>query len=173
MIIFGAFGLLGVISSVAMLSVVSQMKGVSNNPGFALMQTPQYAMFMKAMILPTLVVGGLGIAAGIGLFKGREWARKGGLVWAVLSLVTKLASLWFSYSNMAVMTSKMGSTPGMKPEQAAMVQSITSAVVPFTLALSAVFAVALPVLLLVLLTRPKVVGYCKRTLSDGPPPLNG
>ena len=173
MIIFGAFGLLGVISSFAVLAMVSQIKGATNNPGFAVMQTPQYAMFMKAMIVPTLAAAVLGIAAGIGLLKGREWARKGGLVWAVLTLITKLAGVWFSYSNMAMMTSKMASTPGMKPEQAAMVQGITAAIVPVTLALSALFAVALPVLLLVLLTRPRVVGYCKRTLPDAPPPLNG
>jgi len=173
LIIFGALGLIGLISSVMMVSGGWNLPGAERNPALAAMKLPGYLFFMKVMIVPTLLGSLLGIVAGAGLLKGHEWARKGGLLWAVVKIISGLAGVWASFAFVVPMIAKMTLPPGMKPEQAEIFRATMHAAMTGGMVMAAVFAVALPVVLMVLLTRPRLAEYCKRTAPSIPPPLHG
>lgn len=170
MIVFGAFGVLMLLRTALMSSSMAGLPGADQNPALAIMQSPEFVTYMKVMSIPSLIGGVLGIVAGIGMLKGREWGRKSGLFWTAWQLLTGLAGIWASFTYMLPMFAKMPTPRGMKAEEAEIFRTVMSAFMTAAIGVGAVFAIALPIVVLVLLTRPAVVAYCRSTPSV-PPPL--
>lgn len=146
-IAFAALGLLGVIASVAMF----KMMGDTANPVMKIMRdNPNYAAWIKLTIPLGLLACAVLLAAGIGLLLMKAWARKLSLAYAIYAILLGLAGMVMNYlfllqPLMAEAAQKRG------PEAAGAMGGVIGGSV------GGCFGLIYPILLLIFMTRPKVV----------------
>ena len=137
------------------------MVGKVDNPvDQALQALPGFVMLKKSLLLPKLLIGIVGIFAGIGILKGKEVARKIGLAWTlayvVLGLAEPIANIGFS--RIAIATMEMP-----KAVPLAQVAEIRDRLLNSTIigtAFATVFVLALAISLFMLLSRRECVEFC-------------
>lgn len=172
-LIFGVISVFGVLSSGFMFLAGASTPGLAENPAIvAMKEVPEYALMMKMMILPTLVAAVIGIMVGLGQLKGREWARKGGIALALWNILSTGLGTWATLkyvsprmeasvqSVLATLPNKGGEMP---PE--ALVGMMRASMNAGAIS-GSLFWVGCSVALIILLTRPSVVAFCK-----GPAPV--
>jgi hypothetical protein len=94
-IIFAAFGILGVLGTVAMFA---SQGGNTTNPVIQIMHnSPGYATWLKASIVFGAVACAALLAAGIGLLKLLPWARTVSMVYAVFAIVMNVVGTVVNY----------------------------------------------------------------------------
>jgi hypothetical protein len=174
-LIFEIFALFGVLSSGVMMMVSAKLPGELANPALAAMNdSPVYALYMKIMLPVSLIVGSLGIAVAIGLFKGKELARKGGIWLSLFKVVSTTIATWMTvvYVNPA-MEKYMAATMAKagQGQDTAMIQS-TMKIASLVGAIGGtLFWLALSVAMIILLTRPSAKAWCLRDqLPPATPP---
>jgi hypothetical protein len=174
-LIFELFALFGVISSGVMMMVSDKMTGAMANPALAAMNdSPVYALYMKIMLPVSLILGSLGIAVAIGLFKGKELARKGGIWLSLFKIVNGVIGGWMTLAYVSPAMEKYMAATMAKAGQGqdtAMLQS-TMKIASMVGAIGGLlFAIAVSVTLIILLTRPSAKAWCLRDqLPPATPP---
>ena len=173
LILFGMMALMNMVTSGALPESMATLVGKTDDPLSAGMRHSEaYQQFNRAMIVPTLLAGILGIGAGIGLLQGRERARKAGIAWAVIYLIMGFAAAGVNVVCARSVIDKMELPPAVKPEMEEALRTALMNSVLVGAVFTTVFVVALAVLMVVLLTRRDAVAFC--TLKPfGAPPLNG
>lgn len=138
-LVFGGFGILGIISGVVMMAIMPQVMLESSG------QTSWG--YMIAMWILGSITSVLMVAAGIGLVQYRGWGRKTFNIYAVLAILSGI----FTIVMAAVQTypQPAGNMP-MGPEQMEVFQRVVGVV-------SGLVGMVFPVLGLVFVNRPKVV----------------
>jgi hypothetical protein len=176
-LIFEIFALFGVLSSGVMMMVSSKMTGPMTNPALAAMNdSPVYALYMKIMLPVSLIVGSLGIAVAIALFKGREWARKGGIWLSLFKILSTAAGTWMTLAYVTpAMEKYMAATMAKagQSQETAMIQSTMKIASMVGAIGGTLFWVAVSVTMIILLTRPSAKVWCLRDQLPPatPPPI--
>jgi hypothetical protein len=160
-IVFAGFGLIGTLATLAMF----KMAAGTNNPALQIMQdNPAFAAWIKLSIPLGLISSVALLAGGIGLLMMKSWARKLSIIYAffamVLSIVgTVLNYLWMIRPMMEQAAQKQG------PEAAGAIGGAIGGLA------GGCFSLIYPVLLLIFMTRPKVVAafHPAAQSSDFPP----
>jgi hypothetical protein len=162
-IVFAGLGLFGLLASIAMLST----SGASDNPVVKIMrQNPSYMMWVKISTPLGLMSLAALLTAGIGLLRLKPWARVlsiGCALWAIVFGLLGLVSNYFFLVR-----------PMM--EEAAHKQG-AEALGTISGAVSSVFGGCLgiiyPIILLVFMTRPKVINAFRPPANEPPalPPV--
>ncbi len=170
LILFGTMALMNLVTAQLQPEGVQTLVGKVDDPlSEAMRHSEGYAVFRKAMLVPTILAGIAGVVAGIAVLRGSELARKAGIVWAVaylfMGFATAGANIWFG----RVVIDKMEMPPAVKPE---MVDSLRAGLMNSVLigaGFTTVFVVALSVAVVVLLTRSDSVAFCTlKPFSDSP-----
>jgi hypothetical protein len=146
-IMFAVFGSVALVASVVMLSVV----GAFPNPMVKIMQeSPGYAVWLKINIPLGLMSCAVLLAAGVGLIKFKEWGRKLSLGYAIYALFMGVVGLVMNFFFLLrPLLQEAGRQQG--PEAAAAFGGMIGGT------LGGCFGMIYPVLLLIFLTRPKLV----------------
>ena len=133
---------------------------VDNPVATALQQESGYQVLMKGLLVPKFLVGLLGLVAGIGVIKGRDAARKAGVIWALVYLVLGAAETAGNvyFTRAAVATMQM--PPAVKPEMIAGVRAGLMNTTLIGAAFALVFVLALAIMMVVQLTRRECVEFC-------------
>lgn len=146
-IAFAAFGVFGLIFSIALFFLPAD----SNNPVIKLIhEIPGYAMWLKICIplgvLSCLVL----LAAGIGLLCMKSWARIFSIAYAIYAIVFGIIGMVINFIFMVQpMLEQAKQQQG--PEAAAAIGGAIGGTI------GGCFGLIYPVLLLIFMTRPKVV----------------
>ena len=156
-IAFSALGLFGVVMTVAMFRFAAG----ANNPVMRIMRdSPGYAAWIKLTIPLGLAACAVLLACGIGLLMLKSWARKLSLGYAIYALVLGVVGMVMNYlfllrPLLAEAAQKQGAEAA-----GAMGGAIGGTV-------GGCFGLIYPILLLIFLTRPKVVAAFQ---PDSAPP---
>jgi hypothetical protein len=127
---------------------------------------PWFAAYHKvSAIVGYTVLVAVGISA-VGLLKGKEWARKTTICWALFNMAWSSYDAWVThkYVTGAMMAQVMADT-----SEAPMVASTTALMqttMAFSTMLAAVATLAYGTLVIFMLRRPKVVAWCRRTTEE-------
>ncbi|MDB6075509.1 MAG: hypothetical protein JWO89_3149 [Verrucomicrobiaceae bacterium] len=160
MILFGTMALMNLITAGMGQGIASQ-PAVSTNPVTVAMQdSVGLKMFHKLLIVPIFLTGVLGVVAGIGVLKGRNGARKAGILWAILYLVIGLAENGATIHYLRQIVATMPMPPTVKPDMVEVARSQIMISSFINAGFTTVFFLALAVAMIVLLTRPAVVKFC-------------
>lgn len=171
-LIFEILALLGVITNGLTMMLASKPDGVlMANPAVAAMNaSPEFLLYSKIMVPITLVLAALGIAVGIGLFKGKELARTTGIKLAVLKIVTVLVGTWMTLTYLNPQIAKTMAAMGGQSQ--AMMQSTMQAAMLAGAIGGALFGIAVGVAFIILLTRASAVAFCRgEAVNSSPPPM--
>ncbi len=142
---FAVFGVGGLLMSRLMLH--AKLPG---NPLLKSMQSdPAYASWTNAVTVFGLVFALILVAAGIGLLLAQNWARILSIVYAIIDIVYVLVGAVVNYHFMQAMTGQM---PGVSSGMMAVFTAVGSV-------FGVIFGLAYPVLLLIFMTRPKIVAF--------------
>ncbi len=146
-IVFAGLGLIGVISSVAMFA----SSAASDNPVIKIMQeNPTFMLWNKIWIPLGLLTIGVLLAAGIGLLRLKPWARKLSVFYAIWAIGTGLAGMVVSYLFLVrPMVEEASRKSGA--ESAAAIGGAVGAV------FGGCIGMVYPILLLIFMTRPKLI----------------
>jgi hypothetical protein len=162
LLVMGIFHLIGVLMNVA-ISAIPAMR--AQNPAFMLMdENPDYALVHYASTALNVVLGGIGILAGIGLIKSKNWGRLLGIAWAVITILGAPLGFWVTNKYMApAMRTQMeqAKTQGLDPE---LMTKVTGA-----LAIAGgIFWIAVCIVIIVFLARPKMKSWCRLQENQTP-----
>jgi hypothetical protein len=158
-LLFGAYCLVAAVPGVFMMLRPAQN---ADNPVIQVMQNDAvYAAFQKAMIVPGLLAVVALLAGAIGLLKGREWGRKLTIIWACFMIITTPLTTWMHIVHvqptlMKQMAEKMSSEPNAEAVINGMQIGMT-----IGMAGVAVLMVIYGIVLIAMLTRPKIRAYCR------------
>ena len=162
-IVFAVLGLFGIMASIAMLRI----SAASDNPVMKLMRdTPAYLTWIRISIpLGLLTIAAL-LTAGIGLLSLKAWARILSIVYAIWAIVTGLVGQVLNFLFLV--------RPLM--EEAARKQSAESAGAmggAVGSVFGGCFSLVYPIVLLIFMTRPKVIAAFRPAASEPPalPPV--
>ena len=146
-IFFAVFGVVGLAASMAMLA----MPETTANPVVQIMRNnPAFATWMKISVPLGAVACIVLLAAGIGLLRMKEWGRKLSLAYAVYAIIAGLAGTLVTFIFVIrPLLEKAQTTQG--PEAAGAVGGAIGGSV------GGCFSLIYPVLLLIFMTRPKLV----------------
>ena len=146
-IVFAVFGLFGILASLAMFKLAEG----TGNPVFKIMHdNPAFAAWMKLSIPLGVLSSAALLAGGIGLLMMKPWARKLSIGYSLYAMVMGLVGMVFSYLWMVrPMMEQAAQKQG--PEAAGAIGGAVGGLV------GGCFSLAYPVLLLIFMTRPKVV----------------
>jgi hypothetical protein len=157
--VFGAIGLLGLAFSAVVLFLVDLPEDPINA---AMRNSPAYMTYLKISIPIQFAASVFLFVCGVGLLRLREWARKAAVGYAIFGLASALVNLGLSlavvyWPALRQMSGSRGS------DQAVLFGTIIGSIFGLLLAL------AFPILLLVVMTRPSV----RRAFESGcrPPPV--
>ena len=161
LILFGTMTLMNLFKTELMPANMQTMVGPVDNPlDQALQKLPGFVELKKAMLAPKLLLGIVGLFAGIGVIKGRESSRKLALAWSlgylVLGMAEPLANVGFSRAAIAAME-----MPKAVPaDQIAVLRErlFTSTLIGTGFAV--VFVVVLALLLFIQLSKRECVEFC-------------
>jgi uncharacterized membrane protein YbaN (DUF454 family) len=117
---------------------------------------PWYATYYRiSMGIGYVVLAVLGVSA-IGLLKGKEWARKTTIYWAVFYMASTAYNAWVTQQHVSrPMMEQMSETGD------ASANAVIQATMAFSLMLGIVFALAYGTLVIIMLNRAKVVAWCR------------
>ncbi len=160
MIIFGALALMNLVTSGMGQGVLNQPQATTNPVATGMQQSQGLAQFKKMLLAPIFLTGVLGVVAGFGVLKGRNEARKAGILWAVLYFLIGVAENGAVLHFMRQVVATMPMPPAVKPEMVETVRSQLLISSQINAAFTTVFFLALAVAVIVLLTRPAVVKFC-------------
>jgi len=146
-IVFAAFGVFGLIASIALFYLPAD----SHNPVIKLIhENPAYALWLKICIpLGVLSCAAL-LAAGIGLLYLKPWARILSIAYAIYAIVFGIVGMVINFIVMVQpLLEQARQQPG--PEAAGAIGGAIGGTI------GGCFGLIYPVLLLIFMTRPKVV----------------
>jgi hypothetical protein len=154
-IIFGALGVLGAVWSAIAPAFMGSMMAAMPHDQFASMESMKD--FNSWMAPFSVLGGGLGallVVAGIGLLKHRPWARTLCMAWAglkiVLVLVSSVLGSYMMFRLFSAMASRQDTNvPALGP-------GMTAVFFVFGLCLGLVWGWALPVFVLIWMSREKI-----------------
>jgi hypothetical protein len=157
-IVFAGFGVFGLLGTFALFS----MEGISNNPVVKIMrESPAYTAWLKLTIPLGLVTCVVLLAAGIGLLRLDTWARKLSIGYAIYAIVFSIVGLVMNFIFLfGPLLEEASQKKG--PEAVGAFAGVVGG------SIGGCFGLVYPVLLLVLLTRPKIVAAFH---PPSPPPL--
>lgn len=164
-IVFGILGVLGIFATVALLALMSSGAGGNANPMIKFMrESPAYSAWIKLTIPLGVAVSGVLLASGIGLLKMKGWARKLSIGYAIYALIFGLANFVVSYwFLLRPMMEEAARKQG--PEAAGAIGGAIGGSV------GGCFGLIYPILLLIFMTRPKVVAaFAPSAASSELPP---
>ncbi len=146
-IVFAAFGVFGVLASIALFSRTD----ASNNPVVRIIRdSPAYAGFLKLSIPLGLIACVVLLVAGIGLLRLQPWARKLSIGYAIYAIVMSLVGAAMNFIFLLrPMLEEASHKQG--PEAAGAIGGAIGGTV------GGCFGLIYPILLLVFMTRAKVV----------------
>ena len=156
-LVFGGMGIFGTATSYAVLHAPL----MANNPAVKMMNAQSdYATWMR-LAIPLGLLGVLMLlTSGVGLLKAREWARKLAVGYGIYAIIISLISIAMNYRFVvAPLLEQSRNTQGA--EAAGAIGGAIGGVI------GGVFALAYPIILLVFMTRPRIVAACTGT----PPPI--
>jgi hypothetical protein len=157
-IVFAVFGLLGLLGTIALFS----MSGTLNIPVVKIMrESPVYATWLKLTIPLGLLSCGVLLAAGVGLLRMENWARKLSIGYAIFGIVFSILGLVMNFIFLIGPLLEEASRK-QGPEAAGAFGGAIGG------SLGGCFGLIYPILLLVIMTRPKIVAAF---LPPSPPPL--
>jgi hypothetical protein len=147
-ILFAVLGVISIFASMAMLRFVdaSQQK----NPVIeALHNNAIYAAWFKLMIPLGMVSSVVLLAAGVGLLLLKNWARITSIIYAIYSIIVCLAgvAMNFVFLLMPLLNQSNHGTVEVAAEIGAAIGTV----------IGGVFGLVYPILVLVFMTRPKIV----------------
>jgi hypothetical protein len=159
-IVFAVLGVFGIMALIAMLN----MSGAPDNPVIKLMrENPVYVTWIKISIpLGLLTIAAL-LTAGIGLLRLKAWARVLSIVYAIWTLVNGLCGLVLNYLFLVRPLMEEAARKPSAESAGAMGGAVGSV-------FGGCFGMIYPVLLLIFMTRPKVIAAFRPAASE-PPPL--
>jgi glucan phosphoethanolaminetransferase (alkaline phosphatase superfamily) len=133
-----------------LLQVVAMRLNVPGNSALAALNSdPAYRAWSHLSAVVSVVFGLALIASGIGLLLLQKWARILAILYSVLEMIFVVASAVFSQRvMMQAMTAQIHGPPA----------SVMAVVGQISLAVGLVVGLAYPVLLLIFMTRPKIIG---------------
>jgi hypothetical protein len=158
-IVFAVFGLLGMIATIALLSAGAN----SNNPVVNMMrENAAFATWMKISVPLGLLNCVALLAAGIGLLRMKEWARKLSIAYAIYAMVTGLAGtvatfFWVTRPMLERASQAQG------PEAAGAIGGAVGGLVGGCLGL------IYPILLLIFMLRPKIAAAFRPAIPPAIP----
>ena len=146
-IVFAVFGVFGLLGTIALFS----MTGTSNIPVVKIMRgSPVYAAWLKLTIPFGLLTCGVLLAAGIGMLRLQNWGRKLSIGYAIYGIVFNLVGLVMNFIFLfGPLLEEASQKKG--PEAAGAFGGVVGGT------MGGCFGLIYPVLLLVFLTRPKIV----------------
>jgi hypothetical protein len=158
-IVFALFGFFSAIGAVGLLSATD---AAQNNPVVRIMlENPTYAAWMKLSIPLGLVASVVLLATGIGLLRLKSWARKLSIAYAIYAILFGIAGTVISYLFLVrALLAEAQQSQG--PEAAAAMGGAIGGIIAGALGL------VYPILLIIFMTRPKVVAAFQR---PEPPPM--
>ena len=157
-IVFAVFGFLGLFGTIALFS----MSGTLNIPVVKIMrESPVYSTWLKLTIPLGLLSCGVLLAAGVGLLRMKNWARKLSIGYAIYGIVFSILGL---VMNFVFLIRPMLEEAAQKqgPEAAAAYGGVMGGTIGGCIGL------IYPILLLVYMMRPKLVAAFH---PPSPPPL--
>jgi hypothetical protein len=146
-LVFACFGVLGIFGSIAMF----YMPNSSNNPVVKIMQdNPAYATFLKISIPLGMLSCGALLAAGIGLLMMKNWGRLVSIGYAVYAILFGLVGM---VANFVFVIRPLLEQASQKqgPEAAGAIGGAVGG------GIGGCFGLIYPMLLLIFMTRPKLV----------------
>lgn len=157
-IVFALFGLFSAIGAVGLLSATDS----ASNPVVRLMlENPTYAAWMKISIPLGLVASAVLLATGIGLLRLKSWARKLSIAYAIYAIVVGIIGTVMSFMFL-IRPLLAEAQQSQGPEAAAAVGGAIGGI------LGGCLGLVYPILLIIFMTRPKVVAAFQ---SAEPPPM--
>lgn len=156
-IVFAAFGVFGVIASVALFYLPAD----SNNPVIKLIhESPAYAAWLKICIPLGMLTCLVLLTAGIGLLLLKPWARVLSMAYAIYAILFGILGMVVNFVFLVQpMLEQARQQPG--PEAAGAIGGAVGGTI------GGCFGLIYPVLLLIFMTRPKVVAAFRPPV---PPP---
>ena len=160
-IVFAGLGILGLLGSAVLLFAAPDL----NNPVVKIMhENPGYGVWMKISFLLGIPSCVALAAAGIGLLLLKAWARILSMVYAVYAIVLGLLGTVLNVIFL-VLPMLHHAQEQSGPEAAAAVGGAIGG------SLGGCIGLVYPVLLLIFMTRPKVVAAFQASAPPAPPPL--
>ena len=146
-IVFAAFGAFGILASLVMLS----MPMASNNPALRMMrENPAYMAWMKLSIPLGLLASAALLVSGIGLLCLKGWARLLAIGYAIYALISRTAGMILNFF-FVIRPMLQTAHHQQGPEAIGAIAGV------FGGAIGGCFSLVYPILLLIFMTRPKVV----------------
>jgi hypothetical protein len=143
-------GALGVLTALWSLMLFSSSAAASNPVTQVMLENPTYTKWMKTMVPIGIVVCCASVLSGFGLLGLRSWARKVSIAYAIYGIVVVVVTVPINFFVLLpAMLEKSRQFQG--PEAAGMISSTIGSV------LGVVLGLIYPILLLIFMTRPKVV----------------
>jgi hypothetical protein len=161
--IFGAFGLLGIVG-VAMAIFGSPIASLDPVSG-EMMSDPGIRRFqITSGILGTLG-GAVLVAAGVGLLRCKNWARVTVLAWGVFHLLNAFYAAYMTVyyvlpATQKALAAQMKAQGGPGSDVAVQIGSAAGMI---GAAMGILFAIAVVVALIILVTRPQAKAACRRS----------
>lgn len=165
---FGLFGLLGALMSLAdvqfgtMPGTAEATKAMMNEPHVKALTV--YGGFLNA------AAGALLIAAGVGLLKCRNWARTVTILWSLYNVAVYIVSGYITSVYMMPLMQKMmeaqfkAQSGGKGMPSSDIASKMGSVMGTLSAVVGVLFAVAVGVTLIILVTRPKAKAACQPTV---------
>jgi hypothetical protein len=146
-IIFACFGVIGILGSIAMFYLPNN----SNNPVLKIMQdNPTYAAFMKISIPLGILSSVMLLTAGIGLLNLKNWARLLSIGYAIYAILFGVLGAVLNFLFIIrPLLEKASQQQG--PEAAGAIGGAIGG------GIGGCFSLIYPILLLIFMTRPKLV----------------
>ena len=169
LLIFEVFALFGIISNLAM-TLAPQAAGSPFATSAALLQqSPEYMLYTKIAMPIIAVLAIVGIAAALGLFRGREWSRKAGIFLAVTKLLTTSFGTWMTIKYVHPLMEQMTASMATKGTNPAVMQPAMKFAMMAGAIVGSVFWLAVTVTIIILLTRKSAVAFCRGYVPGQPP----
>ena len=177
-LIFGAMGLFGLLGAMMALSgaQVAPMPG-GGDAAKELMNEPHVKALSVYGGLIGAAVGAAAVAAGIGLMKCRDWARKVAIFWSFYHILAAIGGAYITSKYMMPLMQKMMEAQiklqsnGKESDAAAAFGSKVGTLVGTLSAIFGVlFAVAVAVTVIILVTRPQGRAACRPASLGGSGP---
>lgn len=161
-IIFAGMGVFGIISIMALLTMTAA--SADNNPVIRIMlENPAYTMWMKVSIpLGVLAIGVL-LAAGVGLLRMKNWGRTLSISYAIYAIVIGILSTVLNI--LLVVPPALEEASRLQgPEAAGAMGGVIGG------AIGGCFGLIYPIVLLIFMTRPKLVAALRTATPPSLPP---
>jgi len=144
-IVFSACGVIGTITTVAALTTRS------DNPALKMIQDqPVYMAWTKISIPLSLVMMAMLLTSGIGLLRMKPWARKLSIGYGIVAIIAGLCSMILTF--LYIVQPVLQEAAGKQGTEAAQLRGQALGTV-----LGSCGSLIFPILLLIFMTRPKLV----------------